>query len=575
MNRLGIHFTLSAENAAYLRSLHDAQALDAFLGEVVGESEYGAQSDNWDFIHRALVGEVAEDLNSSGADAYPLNHVFLGGEVLHPGTELTLTLKTPDQVRDIAAALKNFSEEDFQRRYLAIDPISENVPLSQNECELVWESIENVSDFYASAADVGSFVGFFDVENEQDEVAELEYPSVFPEFGIHPDGLLPSNGPMRGFITSKRIAFEYLMTFGMVALGLWLSFYLWRALPQGLNWLGSAATLLGFAAFVVLGTRQVYHWIELNGQTLQAKRLFPWPMVQRSIDDIESVETLVLMMRDRPEVMVIEAMFGRVIGVDLRFRARRAPLRIRRVDPWMANAEELIETVLYEMSQTGELEVEMLDLDGVPLVGRVSRKGELGTRRKKSKLQIDWLWIVAGLLLGMVMGWDGQRRQQVEEAMSVPPQQMTLAALIENGPGDNLHVTITDFVMGKHVTEPGDKGRSDKVWLPLLPVGVPVGGQAKEIEVLYSSDKIFDNADLKMLLGQQQVTGYCSAERRSSWGNVLGPDLVEANQKLPLESAWCIDDVRIPPASKGVIIGSIISFCVAILFAIIVFFKGG
>jgi len=567
MSRLGVHFTLSAEDAAHLRSLDDAQAQDDFLGEVIGESEYGAESQDWEFIHRVLVGE---DL-SGDANAYPLDHVFLGGEVLDSGTELALNLKTPDQVRDIAAALQNFSEEDFQRRYLVINPESDIDPLLEDECELAWESFENVCDFYASAAEEGRFVGFFDVEDQQDEVVELEYPSVFPEFGIHPDGLLPSNGPVRGFISSKRIVFEYLMTIGMVALGLWLSFFLWRALPPGLNWLGSAATLLGFAAFVVLGTRQVYHWIELNGQTLRAKRLFLWPMVHRSIDEIESVETLVLTMRDRPEVMVIEAMFGRVLGVDLRFHGRRAPLRIRRVDPWMAHAEELIEAVLYEMSQTGELETEMLDLEGVPLVGRVSRKDESGTRRKKSRLQLEWLWIVAGLLLGMIMGWDGQRRQQIEAALSVPPQQMTLAALIENGPGDNLHVTITDFVMGNHATEPWDKGRAGKVWLPLL----PVGGQAKEIEVLYSSDKIFDNADLKMLLGQQQVTGYCAAERRSSWGSVLGPDIVTANQKLPLVSAWCIDDVRIPPASKGIILGAIISFCVAILFAVIVFLKVG
>ena len=52
---------------------------------------------------------------------YPLNHVVLAGELLYGETDYLMSLKAPQQVRDIAAALLAITEAEFRRRYFAID----------------------------------------------------------------------------------------------------------------------------------------------------------------------------------------------------------------------------------------------------------------------------------------------------------------------------------------------------------------------------------------------------------------------------------------------------------------------
>jgi hypothetical protein len=43
------------------------------------------------------------------------------GELLYTESDYIMSLKTPQRVRDLAAALQNITEEEFQRRYFAID----------------------------------------------------------------------------------------------------------------------------------------------------------------------------------------------------------------------------------------------------------------------------------------------------------------------------------------------------------------------------------------------------------------------------------------------------------------------
>ena len=163
MSCLGVHFALTEKEAAHLRSLDDEQERLSHLQEVIEEhylsheKQFAAESDkSWDAMHRALAdGEMSWD----GGD-YPLNHTVLAGELLYTDSDYIMSLKTPEQVRDIAAALPAITEADFRRRYDAIDAKSYGFPLTDEDFRYTWDGFQCVRDLYSRAAQAGRFVLF-------------------------------------------------------------------------------------------------------------------------------------------------------------------------------------------------------------------------------------------------------------------------------------------------------------------------------------------------------------------------------------------------------------------------------
>jgi hypothetical protein len=91
---------------------------------------------------------------------YPLNHTVLAGELLYTDSDYIMSLKTPEQVRDIATALTGISEADFRRRYDAINAKSYGFPLSDEDFRYTWDWFQGVRDLYSRAAKEGRFVLF-------------------------------------------------------------------------------------------------------------------------------------------------------------------------------------------------------------------------------------------------------------------------------------------------------------------------------------------------------------------------------------------------------------------------------
>jgi hypothetical protein len=108
MGCLGVHFALSDAEVEHLRSLPSERDRLDYVVEDLEETffadrhEHLAQSDKaWDAMHRALAdGQMTWD-----GGEYPLNHVVLGGELLYTGPDYIMSLKSQQQVRDIAASL--------------------------------------------------------------------------------------------------------------------------------------------------------------------------------------------------------------------------------------------------------------------------------------------------------------------------------------------------------------------------------------------------------------------------------------------------------------------------------------
>jgi hypothetical protein len=162
MSCLGVHFALTEEEVAQLRSLNEPERL-AHLQEVIeeeyleGDKPYAAESDKaWDAMHRALADA---ELNWHGGD-YPLKHAVLAGELLYTESDYIMSLKTPRQVRDVAAALLAIIEAEFLRRYFAINPDSYGLPLSEEDFACTWDWFQAVREFYQRAAHAGRYVLF-------------------------------------------------------------------------------------------------------------------------------------------------------------------------------------------------------------------------------------------------------------------------------------------------------------------------------------------------------------------------------------------------------------------------------
>ena len=119
--------------------------------------QYLAESDKaWNAIHRALSGG---HLGWIGGD-YPLNHTILGGKSLYSCGGYILSLKTPEQVRDIAAALLAIDRMQFKRFYEQIDALSDNSGLCETDFESTWEWFQGIRELFVRAAAENRFVLF-------------------------------------------------------------------------------------------------------------------------------------------------------------------------------------------------------------------------------------------------------------------------------------------------------------------------------------------------------------------------------------------------------------------------------
>jgi len=113
----------------------------------------------WDGIHRVLTDGKLEWANGT----YPLNHAILGGEQLHEGEDEIITLVTPAQAKDVAAALEIFTESDKEAGYRRINPHDYGVvptQMSDDDREYVFAYLNDLTVFYRKAADAGRAVLF-------------------------------------------------------------------------------------------------------------------------------------------------------------------------------------------------------------------------------------------------------------------------------------------------------------------------------------------------------------------------------------------------------------------------------
>ncbi len=196
-------------------------------------------------------------------------------------------------------------------------------------------------------------------------------PDWFREYGVIPQDASPPTGVVRAYFSLGQVVGQYLGTLLMSGLGIGLAVGFGASQPFPVSVAAAAAPLALFGGIVYVATRNDFAWVELDGKTLRAKHLYTRRVYERTIDQIDDLLTLVCRARTALEVRIAEAWIGRIRGIEIRFRDKRRPFRINRADPAMKNAKELIQAVIWRMSELGEVAAEIIDLEGKPLVRRI------------------------------------------------------------------------------------------------------------------------------------------------------------------------------------------------------------
>lgn len=163
MSCLGVHFSLADDEVRKLKSFSDdSDRLDYLQCEIEEKyfSEHEdrvAQSDKaWDAMHRALSdGDL-----SYTTGPHPLRLAVIGGDPIYAEGDYIMSLKTPAEVKEVAKALVPITEEDFRRKYDAIDPEKYGCPKNDEDFRYTWDWFTGVVTFYQRAATEGRWVLF-------------------------------------------------------------------------------------------------------------------------------------------------------------------------------------------------------------------------------------------------------------------------------------------------------------------------------------------------------------------------------------------------------------------------------
>ena len=160
MGQLGVLFAIDEATVAKLQA---ATGDDDAVREVIEEVEEAwdkatlAETDKaWDAMHRALTNG---DLEWSNGE-YPLNHVILGGRSLYEGDEYIAVLKTPDQVRDVAAAVRSIDDEAMGGLYDRNVAPGYDANYGDVDRAYTVDWFSGVRELFMAAADSGRWVLF-------------------------------------------------------------------------------------------------------------------------------------------------------------------------------------------------------------------------------------------------------------------------------------------------------------------------------------------------------------------------------------------------------------------------------
>jgi hypothetical protein len=163
MGCLGVHYALTDDEVSKLRAWNNDDDRLNFLQEEIEDLFFSdrpdlfAESDKaWDAMHRCLSdGDLSYTTGPT-----PLRLAIIGGQGLYFKDDYIMSLKTPEEVKSVAPALKAITQAELFRRYDAMDAKKYDFPKSAEDREYTWEWFQPVAALYETAAAKGLWVLF-------------------------------------------------------------------------------------------------------------------------------------------------------------------------------------------------------------------------------------------------------------------------------------------------------------------------------------------------------------------------------------------------------------------------------
>ncbi|MDR0233908.1 MAG: YfbM family protein [Zoogloeaceae bacterium] len=168
MSCLGVCFALEEGMVDKLKSVKRAELVGLIKEEIETDffenkrelmAEFGK---SWYAIQLAFSGNC-NDLRSKKCES-PLSYLICGSQVLYGDKEdeegYIVTLKTPQEVRDIYNALTVLTESAFKEKYHAIDEKVYDYSLSEEDFEYTWGWLMESIPFWQTASENGLYVIF-------------------------------------------------------------------------------------------------------------------------------------------------------------------------------------------------------------------------------------------------------------------------------------------------------------------------------------------------------------------------------------------------------------------------------
>jgi hypothetical protein len=158
MGCLGVHFAITAEQAAELLAAEDDEKLADLVSEKIEEAwEMAYETDKaWDALHRCLSNGTLDPEQGEP----PLNRAFFGGQILNSEADYFVVLLTPAQVQELAGALANVTEPWLRSRYFDVPFPDYQGEKSEEDWEYTFANFEGLPEFFAKAAQAGRHVIF-------------------------------------------------------------------------------------------------------------------------------------------------------------------------------------------------------------------------------------------------------------------------------------------------------------------------------------------------------------------------------------------------------------------------------
>lgn len=161
MSCRGALFAIEQSDVDALLAMNTEADRIAHVTDVIEERDldgpWGVETDKaWDAIHRCF-----EDGNlTCDGGEYPLNHMIMAGKHLCTSGDYYISLKTPEQVKDIASKIEAVNETELRARYRRIDPDQYGMDLSDDDEKYTWDWFVGIAEFYKRAAAAGRWVIF-------------------------------------------------------------------------------------------------------------------------------------------------------------------------------------------------------------------------------------------------------------------------------------------------------------------------------------------------------------------------------------------------------------------------------